>query len=388
MLSRVREFFTRNRGCALIAGANLLQRRLRFVVAVAGTAVPIVLLMMQIAFLNGAREQVTRFYDFFTFDLIVVSSAYQFLVESGDFARVRLTQASAMPGVAETYAINIASSVWTNNETERTYPTLIFGLDENPSFIRDPLVRNGLAALGPNRSILVDAFSMDEFGSLEVGSEAGLGVLDVGIANHFQLGLFFYADGSVIVRNTDFPIYAATDPLSIDIGLIRLTAGTDPQTARDVIGANLPGDVRVLTRDEFIAAERAFFITTKPIGIMLQTSMWIAFLVGSIILLQVISTDIVNRMKEFATLKAMGFGPDFVFGVGLLQALLLAAAAFAVAAVISTGLLGIVTAVTHLPTGSIVYLVGITFLIVLTMTVLSVAFVVRRISNADPAELY
>lgn len=388
MLSHVREFLSRNRGCFFVAIANLLQRRLRLVVALAGTAVPIVLLMMQIAFLNGAREQVTRFYDFFDFDLIVVSSEYQYLVESGDFPRVRLTQANAMPGVAETYAVNVASTLWTNNATERSYPTLIFGLDENPDFIRDPLIRNGLSALGPNRSVLMDEYAMDGFGSRAIGSEGDLSNTDVTIAGHFRLGLFFYADGSTIVRNTDFPSYVRRDPLNINIGLIRLTAGTDVEAARDIIGANLPEDVRVLTRGEFIAAERAFFITTKPIGIMLQTSMWIAFLVGSIILLQVISTDVVNRMKEFATLKAMGFGPEFVFGVGLFEALFLAGCAFVLAAVTTALILAIVQAATHLSGGSIVYLVGLTFVIVLTMTVLAVASVVRRIAHADPAELY
>jgi putative ABC transport system permease protein len=388
MLTHVREFVTRNRGCILIAGANLLQRRLRLIVALAGTAVPIVLLMMQIAFLNGAREQVTRFYDFFDFDLIVVSSAYQFLVESGNFPRVRLTQAAAADGVDATYVINIANAGWTNTQTERNYPALLFGLDDNPSFVRNPQVRAGLAALGPGRSILVDAYSTAGYGNVAAGSEGELNNFDVSIAGQFQLGSFFYSDGSAIVRNTDFPSYVPADPLNVNFGLIRLSADADAGDVRNRIRANLADDVRVLTRDEFIAAERAFFITTKPIGIMMQTSMWIAFLVGSIILLQVISTDVVNRMKEFATMKAMGFSPEFVFGVGLTQALLLAGGAFVVATAVSAIILAIVEAATHLSGGSPVYILGLSAAIVLTMTILAVVVVVRRIANADPAELY
>ena len=51
-----------------------MQRRLRLVVALAGTAVPIVLLLMQMAFLNGARIQVTRFYEAFNFDIAIISA--------------------------------------------------------------------------------------------------------------------------------------------------------------------------------------------------------------------------------------------------------------------------------------------------------------------------
>ena len=169
---------------------------------------------------------------------------------------------------------------------------------------------------------------------------------------------------------------------------MRLAAGADREAVRDTLNANLPFDVRIMTKDEFIAAERAFFITTKPIGIMLQTSMWIAFLVGSIILLQVISTDVVNRVKEFATLKAMGFGPEFVFGVGMLEALLLAGGAFVIAAGATALILATVQAATHLPAGITFVLLGSTLLVVLTMAVLAVASVIQRIAKADPAELY
>ncbi len=49
----------------------------------------------------------------------------------------------------------------------------------------------------------------------------------------------------------------------------------------------LPDGTLVLTRDELIAQERAYFLSTKPIGIMMYISMLIAYLVGSVILIQV-----------------------------------------------------------------------------------------------------
>ena len=388
MLSRVQEMLSRNRGCFFIAVANLTQRRLRLIVALAGTAVPIVLLMMQMAFLSGARIQVTQFYDLFDFDLAIISSDYQFLIESGEMDRVRLTQAAALPEDAETFAIRIASNDWTNLETGRQSTTLTFGLDEAPDFLRDPLLREGMASLRTDRAVLVDEYSAGDFGSLADGTTAGLSGTDVDIAGRFRLGLFFYADGSTIVRNTDFARYERGDPLSIDIGLIRLNERADPAQIAARLAASMPADVRVLTRDALLAQERAFFISTKPIGIMLQISMWIAFLVGSVILLQVISTDIVNRLKEFATLKAMGFGPEFVFGVGLLEALILATGAFLIALVVAMIVLGIVEATTHLPAGITPLLALTTLVIVLVMSVLSAISVVRRIAKADPAELY
>jgi len=388
LLSRIEDAASRNRYAILIAIANLTQRRLRLVVALAGTAVPIILLMMQMAFLSGARIQVTQFYDLFDFDLALISADYQFLVECGSIDRVRLTQAAALPEVAGTFAINVGSNDWTNRADGGRSTALVFGLDETPDFFRDASLREGMANLRTNRAVLVDAFSSPEYGAIHPGTTGILSDSDVDVAGQVRLGLFFYADGSTIVRNTDFPRYERTNPLLIDIGLIRLTGGADAAEVAERLSASLPPDVRVLTRDQLIGQERAFFITTKPIGIMLQISMWIAFLVGSVILLQVISTDIVNRLKEFATLKAMGFGPGFVFGVGLFQSLLLAGGAFLIALAVTALVLAVVQATTHLPAGITPLLAIMTLVIVLTMTALSVVSVVRRIARADPAELY
>ena len=388
VLSHFREILSRNRGCFFVALANLTQHRLRLVIAVLGTSVPIVLLLLQMAFLSGTRTQVTRFYDGFDFNIAVVASTYQFLVEGGTFDRVRLTQAHANPGVARTYSLNVASSNWTDKALDRRSTVLVFGVDDDPGFVRNGALRDGLALLRGNRSVLVDEFSASEFGSIAPGAVATVGLQDVEVAGRFRLGLFFYADGSVIMRNTDFARYTQRDPREVSIGLIQVAGGASPETVRDELARAMPFDVRILTRDELIAQERAFFITTKPIGIMLQISMWIAFLVGSVILLQVLSTDIVNRLGEFATLKAMGFAPEFVFGIGLFQALLLALSAFALAYASGSAVLWIVEWATHLPAGITPLLALATLLIVLAMCVLSAAVIVRRISQADPAELY
>ena len=120
----------------LVALSNLLQRKTRLAVALIGTGVPIVLLCLQIASLNAARVQVTRLYDDFDFDLAIVPSVYQFLVESGTFDRVRFTQARAVPGVAETFSLNVDPNNWTDEATDRRSSMLLIGVDEDESFVQ------------------------------------------------------------------------------------------------------------------------------------------------------------------------------------------------------------------------------------------------------------
>ena len=142
---------------------------------------------------------------------------------------------------------------------------------------------------------------------------------------NFKLGLFFYGEGSGIVRNSDLTRLAGRTPRSITMGLLKLQPGASVADVRARLRGTLPSDTLVLTRSELFAQERAYFLSTKPVGIMLYISMLIAYLVGTVILVQVLSTDISNRMGEYAVLKAMGFSVGhFVYGVGAAEAVLLA----------------------------------------------------------------
>lgn len=387
-LDRLREILSRNRFALFLAVSNLTQHRMRLVVALVGTAVPIVLLIMQMAVLDSVRIQVTRLYDYFAFDVVIVPPTYQFLFEGGTFDRVRLLQALAVPGVAESFNLNIESDAWTNPATEERSTLLVVGVDEPGNFIRDDSLRTELETLRPGRNVLVDSFSSADFGDVRPGASGNIGGQPVEVGGNFQLGLFFYTDGSAIVRNSDFANLTRRDARQTSVGLLRLADGADAEAVKAQLMRTLPPDVRVLTRNELIAQERAFFVSTKPIGIMLTLSMWIAFMVGAVILLQVISTEIVNRMNEFATLNAMGFGHLFVFGIGVLEAMILAITAFIPAFVVAAIILGIIESLTHLPTAATPLLAVTVLLIVLAMSALAAASAIRRVAHADPAELY
>lgn len=376
------------RSCAFVAFSNLAQHPWRLRVAVLGTAVPILFLFVQMAFLAATRYEVTRLYSNFKFDLAFVPVTYQYLYSGGSFDRIRLMQAKAVAGVADTYSLNIDSASWTDETSHKRSSVLLLGYDDAPDFILDAGLRQGLSALRGNRSLLVDEFSSADLGSLAVGRSVKLNGQPVDIVGHFRLGLFFYADGSVAVRNTAFPALTGRDARECSVGLLSLQPGASLVAVQAELERALPQDIRVLTREQLIHEEQAFFISTKPIGIMLKSSMLIAYLVGAAILWQVLSTEVRNRTAEFATFKAIGFGPSFVFGVGLVQMLVLALCAFGLAILGGWGLLVMVERATHLPTMVTVPLVASVLLLVLAMCLFAAIAVAVRIARADPVDLY
>ena len=370
-----------------MALANLLQDRSRLAVAIAGTAVPILLLLLQLALLHGVRTQVTRLYEDFAFDMVLLPSTYEFMFSSGSFDRLRLAQAGATPGVAATFSLNVQSGSWTSAEGRQSSLILI-GMDDNSGFIADPDLRAGLETLDRADAVLVARFSSPNLGDLAPGAPGRINGRPVRIAGQFELGMFFYADGAAVVRNTDLPRFVSGNGRGVSFGLLQLQPGAEAEAVQRQLTQALPADVLVLTRGELVEGERAFFLSTKPLGIMILSGMLVAFLAASVVLWQVLSAEIMRRLHEFSTLSAMGFSRVFVLGVGFCETLFLGLAAFLPAMVTGAAILQLLQAATHLPAAVTPMLVLEVFLIVMAMCGICAVSVLRRIASARTTSLF
>jgi putative ABC transport system permease protein len=373
--------------CLVIASANLLQQRARFVVAVAGAAMPILLLLLQLALVQAVRKEVTLLYRAFDFDLVLVPVTYEYMFSSGVFDRLRLAQTRAIDGVADSFGLVVDGGAWTGQDLRRS-PILVIGVDDKPQFIADSQIRDGIAGLKTGSEVLVDRFSSTSLGPLVPGTAAKMDDRPVTIAGQFSLGMFFYASGAAIIRNVNLPQLTGDSGDEISFGLIATSRGADPEAVRLKLVQALPPDVRILSRRELLDSEQRFFLSTKPLGIMVEVGMMVAFLAGTVMLWQVLSAEIMRRLSEFATLGAMGYSAPFVWGVGFCESFLLGLAAFLPAAVIGAIILEGLELTTHLPAqpdlGLWLELLGI----VLLMCALCGISVAHRIARAQPASLF
>lgn len=376
------------RSCAEIARANLMHNGLRSAIALAGTAVPILLLVLQLALLQGVRSEVVRLYRDFNFDIAVLPSTYEFLMSNGTFDRVRLAQADSIPGVKSTFDLNVTSAGWSAGRSAFQSPVILVGVDDAPDFIADPDIRQGMEALKHPDAVLIDRYSAPALGPLTNGTEGALNFRPVTIEGSFALGLFFYADGAAVVANSAFAALAGADSRQASLGLIQVAPGADPERVARALSEALPDDVRILSRRQLLDGEQAFFLSVKPLGIMVMIGMAIAALAGTVVLWQVLSSEIARRIHEFATLSAIGFAPEFVLGVGLCETVFLGLAALLPALAVAEAILGTIAFKTHLPTnltpGVVLDVVGV----VAIMCALCAASVVYRIRRADPASLF
>ncbi len=97
-------------------------------------------------------------------------------------------------------------------------------------------------------------------------------------------------------------------------------------------------ELNVLTKAELIAQERDYWNTSSSFGIIFGFGTVMGILVGGVVVYQVLYTDVTDHLKEYATLKAMGFSDLFLLIIVVQEAIILAVSAFIPATIVSTGM--------------------------------------------------
>lgn len=367
---------------------NTFHNKKRTFSAVAGIAFSVLLIFMQVGFLETGKRGSTLLYQYLDFDLIMTSDRYEFLTSSGSFDKARLIQAMVVPGVKEVMPLNIGEGEWKDPETEITSGVILIGIDPNPSFIRDTGVKSNLDTITKTRTVMLDTLSTEEYGPLVKNSEAKINDVDVTVTSLFTMGMRFYNDGAVFVNNQTFQSLVRRDARMVNFGLIRVSQGADITTIKRNLKENLPDDVLIFDRQKLITNEQDYFIYVLPVGIMFQVGMIIAFIIGSVILFQVLVTEITNKLNEYATLKAMGFTTKNIYNIGFTQALLFAFMGYMPALAISIGLFHFLRVKAKLPAEFTFGLAGFVFFITLLMCIIPGFLALQKVRKADPAELF
>ena len=90
-------------------------------------------------------------------------------------------------------------------------------------------------------------------------------------------------------------------------------------------------------------------IMLAPLAFIFGFGVFMGILVGLVIVYQVLSTDVADHLREYATFKAMGYDHPFFLGVVFEEALVLAFFGFIPGFIASLGLYSALVTVTGLP---------------------------------------
>jgi putative ABC transport system permease protein len=137
-----------------------------------------------------------------------------------------------------------------------------------------------------------------------------------------------------------------------------------------------------------LAHEIRYWASGTPIGFVFTFGVIMGLVVGMIIVYQILFAEIADHLKEYATLKAMGYGNRYLAGVVLMQAAILAAVGFVPAVGLCTWLYAIAGRATGLPMTLAPARAALVFALTLVMCWASALLAIRKLRAADPADVF
>ncbi|MYC49603.1 MAG: FtsX-like permease family protein, partial [Synechococcus sp. SB0662_bin_14] len=313
------------------------------------------------------------------------------------FPQRRLFQAASWPEVESISPVRWGLLVWKNPETGAPRGILAVGFDPDDDILRLEGLEEQKKSLQLDKRVLYDRLSRSEFGPVEEWLKAGRTVTaEVGntrllVADLVELGVSFGADGNLLTSNRTFnQLLGSSDgsSTSIELGLIRLVPGADPDTVAAALNKALPDDVRVLTKAEFLAFEQDYWRSSTAIGFIFNLGAAMGLVVGAVVVYQILFSDVVDHLPEYATLKAMGYSSMDLVTVILQESLLLAGFGYIPAFLAGKGIYGFARSATNLPIGMSSGMAAFVFAMIFVMCVISGLLAMGKIRDADPAEIF
>ncbi len=386
--------FWNQRGIPL-ASLMLVRQPVRLAVALAGISFAGILMFMQLGFRDGLFDASVTVHRLFDADIVLISPRSTSSVSMAGFPRRRLVQAMALPEVEGITPVNWNLLLWRNPETRGTRSILALGFEPGDPLFVDPTLAPKAQLLTQKGRVLFDEKSRPEFGPVAEWFQDGRIVESeisgkrVRVAGLIGLGTSFGADGNLLTsRETFRELLPNTPPGSIEVGLVRLQPGADPEVVVQQLNALLPDDVTVLTKDGFIDFEQNYWRSSTSIGFIFTLGAAMGFVVGCVIVYQVLYSDVSDHLPEYATLMAMGYKLTTLLGVVVREGLLLALFGYLPAYAAGQGLYWLVRSATQLPVGMDLTRATTVFTMILVMCMASAGLAMRRLVDADPAEIF
>ncbi len=163
---------------------------------------------------------------------------------------------------------------------------------------------------------------------------------------------------------------------------------TDVKAVIEKMRATLPQDVTIASKEEFIDFERKYWEESTAIGFIFTLGATMGFIVGIVIVYQILYTDVNDHLPEYATLKAMGYKDGYFLGVVFQEALILAILGYLPGLGISVVLYNLARTATTLPMYMTLTKVITVFAMTTIMCSVSGAIAVRKLQAADPADIF
>lgn len=372
----------------LIAWRNLVHDRMRLAVTVVGIAFSTILMGMQLGLLLNFLHSTSTVVDHAGADLWIAAHGVRTVDLAIPMGERRRFQALAVPGVALAEPQLLQFAMWKRPDGIRESVILI-GVDKDAAMGGPWDLSEGPGwreAVSIPDGVIIDRLYADKLGITALGGTAEINGHRVRVTG-FTQGIQTFTQSPYVftsLRNARaITLLAATDLTYV---LIRVAPGFQPAQVAAELARHVP-DVDVITSGNFARRSNDYWLFSTGAGISIISSSVLALLVGLAISAQTLYASTVDRLPEYATIRAMGGSRGYLYRIVIKQALLGGLVGYACG-------ISVVLALVHLGGGATAgpemppWLAAGIGVVCLAMCVLASLASLKKVTSIDPVAVF
>ncbi|MCW5823181.1 MAG: ABC transporter permease DevC [Cyanobacteria bacterium TGS_CYA1] len=377
-----------------LAWRQLSRQKAKMITALLGIAFACVLIFVQLGFEGALYDSARAPYKYLAGELVMVNPNFETLYSIRSFARSRLYRALGVRGVESVKELRIGRGDWKNPENKIKRAILIFGIKpDNPAILfpetTDTKILNSLG------TVFFDRNSRPEFGSIADKIKKGQAVITelndkkVKALNLFKLGTSFTADGNILCSDSTFQeLYPHRFSNQIELGVIKIKPGYSVAKVKEALSQLSGNSVAIRTREELGEIDKIYWETSTGVAFIFRLGVVVGFVVGVVIVYQILSSDVIDHLPEYATLKAIGYTDNALLAIVAQEAFILSIIGFIPGLFASFYIYDLSNKATGMPVMMNLERAILVFVLTLSMCMISAFVAMRKLKKADPATLF
>ncbi|MCK9538883.1 ABC transporter permease [Dokdonella sp.] len=373
-------------GTTLLAWRNLSHERTRFIATLVGIAFSVVLMGAQLGLLIGFAQTASTLVEHADADLWVLPLGTSNSDIAGRIPIRRRYEALAVPGVASVDEYMVQFAFW--RKPDGGSESVIVTGYSLASGRGGPwaMVEGTRADLQIDDGVIIDRLYQDKLGVHGLGQVVEINNQRVRVVGFTDGIRTFTQSPYIFTTHARAQRLARFSPEETTYLLVKLAKGADIDVVRRDLAARLPW-VEVLPSGEFARRTQSYWLITTGAGAALLLAAALGLLVGTVIVGQTLYASTLDRLAEYATLRAMGADRSYLNRVIVKQAALSAVIGYAIGLAVTLAMVAYTrtgNVAMALPPWSLLLLAVLTLLMCLAGALISI----RRITRLDPTLVF
>jgi putative ABC transport system permease protein len=378
-----------------LARQLLIRQPVRTFSGLCGVVIGCLLMFVQLGFRDGLYNQSVRIHEALQCDLVVLNHDSTVLATMRPFPKERMASIYGDYAVQDVGLLRLRPVRWRNQINGESRNILAIGVDPSKPPLKLSATDESLQSIKGLFNILFDSESRKEFGPIGDRVQKGLSVSSevngyrLNVSGLIKIGPSFGYDGYIIgSRATVESLINDGSQGDAELGCVSLRNSVDVLEVLQRLDTKISGDVRMLTKEQFVDYERDYWRKSSSIGFVFNFGTLLGLVVGSVMVYQVLYTDVSDHLGEYATLRGMGYSMAYLCGVVIKQGIMLCLIGYIPSAFLGAGAYELMRRGTNIGVAMSSSIMMSVFLLITVSSTVSALFVTRRLWSADTAELF